>query len=374
MLRVTRCPSTRINPASRRTIAAALRVDSRQFDNHISAEPANGLRDRRRKMQMTDIRFDGRVAAITGAANGLGRAYALELAGRGAKIVVNDLGSMVSGNDADDDVAHSVVAEIAAAGGEAVAHFGDVGSVDDMQGLVDLAISTWGRIDILVANAGAPGGPTSDVLFGSSESWERSLRVNLLGVVNPLRAAWPHFTEQNYGRVVLTSSSSMMGTPGVSPYQAAKAGVVGLTKVIANTYPDVDIKVNALMPTAWTRMTGMIAGGAYRDWLEDYFQPELVASFVSVLCHESLDVKGEAFTVGGGRAARVLFQLTDGWWEKSPTAESFAEHFDVVMSGNNPIFATSGQGDLSRYVDWLGDPGVFPEERVERARAGRARG
>ncbi|MDR6989184.1 NAD(P)-dependent dehydrogenase (short-subunit alcohol dehydrogenase family) [Paenarthrobacter nitroguajacolicus] len=319
---------------------------------------------------MTDITFDGRVAAITGAGNGLGRAYALELARRGAKVVVNDLGSSPSGEGSDDRVAHSVVDEIIANGGEAVAHFGDVASADDMQAMIDLAIQTWGRIDILVSNAGAPGGGDGKT-FPSPDDWDTSLRVNLQGVVNPLRAAWPHFVAQNYGRVVNTSSSSMFGTPGVGAYQAAKAGVVGLTKVLASTYPDIDIKVNAVMPTAWSRMTERISAGAYRDWLHDKFQAELVAPFVAVLCHESLEVRGEVFTVGGGRAARVLFELTDGWWEEAPTAESFADKFDVVMSGNNPIFATSGQGDLARYVDWLGDPGVFPKEAVERARAGR---
>lgn len=321
---------------------------------------------------MTDIRFDGRVAMVTGAGNGLGRAYAIELAKRGARVVVNDLGPTLSGDESDAATTRAVVDEIVAAGGEAVAHFGDVSSVADMEAMIDLGLSTWGRVDILVANAGLMGSPQQDVLWGPSEAWEKSLRVNLLGVVNPLRAAWPHFEKQNYGRVVLTSSSSMMGTPGIGPYQPSKAGVVGLTKVLANTYRDVDIRVNALMPTAFTRMTGQLAAGPYRDWLEDNFQPELVAAFVSVLCHESLTVGGEAFTVGGGRAARVLFELTDGWWEKTPSAESFAENFDAVMSGNNALFATSGQGDLARYVDWLGDPGIFPADAVERARAGRA--
>lgn len=316
---------------------------------------------------MSSIRFDGRVAAITGAGNGLGRAYALELARRGAKVIVNDLGSTISGDGRDEVVARGVVDEITAAGGEALAHFGDVGSADDMQAMIDLAIGSWGRIDVLVSNAGIMDG----TVFSPPEKWDKSLRVNLHGVVNPLRAAWPHFVEQNYGRVVNTSSSSMMGTPHSVPYAAAKAGVVGLTKVLASSYPDVNVKFNALMPTAWSRMTGQNPEGTYRDWLHEHFSPERVSSFVALLCHESLKVSGEVFAVGGGRAARVLFELTDGWWEKDPTAESFSENFDVVMSGNNPMFASSGQGDLARYADWLGDPGGFPDEMIERARAGR---
>ena len=116
---------------------------------------------------MSAIRFDGRVAAITGAGNGLGRAYALELAGRGAKVIVNDLGSTISGNGRDDDVAREVVDEIKASGGEALAHFGDVGSADDMQSMIDLAIESWGRIDILVSNAGIMDG----TVFSSPEMW-----------------------------------------------------------------------------------------------------------------------------------------------------------------------------------------------------------
>ncbi|MDR6989202.1 NAD(P)-dependent dehydrogenase (short-subunit alcohol dehydrogenase family) [Paenarthrobacter nitroguajacolicus] len=316
---------------------------------------------------MTTLRFDGRVAVITGAGNGLGRGYALELASRGAKVVVNDLGSAISGDGRDEEVACGVVNEIVAAGGEALAHFGDVGSAEDMEAMIELAVSTWGRVDILVTNAGIMGGS----VFSPPEMWDKSLRVNLHGVVNPLRAAWPHFTAQNYGRVVNTSSSSMMGTPHSVPYAAAKAGVVGLTKVLANSYGEYDIKFNALMPTAWSRMTGRNPEGIYRDWLHKHFPVERVSPFVALLCHESFELSGEVFTVGGGRAARVLFELTDGWWEENPTAESFAEHLDVIMSGNNPIFATSGQGDLARYADWLNDPAEFSKEAIELARAGR---
>lgn len=316
---------------------------------------------------MNTLRFDGRVAAVTGAGNGLGRAYAIELALRGAKVIVNDLGSAITGDGADEGVARGVVDEIVCAGGEAVPHFGDVSSAGDMQAMIDLAIGTWGRIDILVTNAGSMSGN----VFSEPEVWDRSLRVNLHGVVNPLRAAWPHFVAQNYGRIVNTSSSSMMGSPHSLPYAASKAAVVGLTKVLANSYPDMNVRFNALMPTAWSRMTGQNPDGIYRDWLEMHFPPEKVASFVAVLCHESLELSGEVFSVGGGRASRVLFELTDGWWDAEPTAESFAAHLDEVMSGSNPLFASSGVADLARYVDWFGDPADFPEELIQRARAGR---
>lgn len=317
---------------------------------------------------MTTLRFDGRVAAVTGAGNGLGRAHALELARRGAKVIVNDLGVAPSGEGRDETIAQSVVDEILASGGEAVSHFGDVGSAEDMEAMVGLAIGQWGRIDILVSNAGLPMGDA----MAPNERWEKSFRVNLLGVVNPLRAAWPHFLQQDYGRVVNTASSSMLGTPHSGPYAALKAGVVGLTKVLNSTYPDVNVKFNTLMPIAWSRMIAQIPDETHRNWMEKHFQPEQVSAFVAVLAHESLEVSGEAFTVGGGRAARVLFETTDGWWEKKPTAESFAANFDAVMAGKNAMFASSGQGDLARYPDWLGDTGIFTEEQIERVRLGRS--
>lgn len=316
---------------------------------------------------MSALRFDGRVAAVTGAGNGLGRAHALELAGRGAKVIVNDLGSTPFGEGNDADVAQAVVDEIVSAGGEALAHFGDVGSADDMQAMIDLAIESWGRIDILVNNAGIVGADT----FAPTEAWDKNLHVNLLGVVNPLRAAFPHFRKQDFGRVINTASSSMLGTPQAGAYGAAKGGVVGFTKILASTYPDMNIKVNALMPIAWSRLVSQIPAGTHRDWMHKHFPPELVSPFVAVLAHESLEVSGEVFTVGGGRAARVLFETTDGWWESDPTAETFAQNFDEVMAGRNAMFARSGSVDLARYADWFGDPGAFTDEAVERARAGR---
>lgn len=306
-------------------------------------------------MSIDNIRLDGRVAAVTGAGNGLGRAYALELASRGAHVVVNDLGGNMDGQGSDATIADSVVAEILAAGGEAVAHHGDVAQRDHMEDMVDQARRNWGRIDILVSNAGIGGGG----LFISPEEWDRVLGVNLHGLINPLTAAWPHFEAQNYGRVVNTVSSSFFGTPGSGAYATSKGGGIGLTKVLASTYPDTNIKVNALMPIAWTRMNERAPNPVYKSWLQEHFQPEKVAAFIPVLCSEGLEVSGEVFTVGGGRAARVLFETTTGWFEKEPTAESFAANFDSVMAGDGAAFARSGQGDLARYAELLGDRGPF---------------
>lgn len=303
----------------------------------------------------SSIRLDGKIAAVTGAGNGLGRAYALELASRGAHVVVSDLGGDTAGVGRDESVARAVVAEITAAGGTAAAHVGDVSSPEDMQAMVDLAITEWGRLDILVNNAGGAGGD----MLGPVKSWDRAIGVNLYGVVNTLRAAWPHFEKQRYGRVVNTSSSSMLGTPQAGTYASAKAGVVGLTKVLASTYPDSNIKVNVIMPIAGTRLFARMGDTPFANWVLGNFKPEQVAAFIPVLCRDELSISGEVFTVGGGRAARVLFETTDGWWEQSPTAESFLSHFDDVMAGRGARFASSGAADLVRYATLFDDPGPF---------------
>lgn len=299
------------------------------------------------------LRFDGRVAVITGAASGLGRAYAVELAARGAIVVVNDLPAPARGPGTDRFA--GVVSQITDLGGVVHAIPGDVSSQRDMEYLVESAVAEFGRIDILVNNAGAPGRDA----FTSRKEWDRLLAVNLHGTVNTLRAAWPHFEAQDFGRVVNTTSSSVLGTPNSGAYAAAKGGVLALTKVLASTYPDRNIKVNAIMPIAGTEMTDRVRDDVYRVWLREHFDPEKVAAFIPLLCRDDLDFSGETFTVGGGRAARVLFETTAGWFTPEPTAESFLANLGDVMAGRDARFATSGQGDLIRYVDLLGDRGPF---------------
>ena len=302
-----------------------------------------------------ELRFDGRVAIVTGAGNGLGRAHALLLAARGAKVVVNDVGGPRDGSGRDATVAQAVVDEIGAAGGEAVANTTSVASEGGGREIVAQALDTWGRLDIVVNNAGITGRGA----FADTATWERVLGTHLLGTVNVLRAAWPHFVAQDYGRVVNTASSSFLGTPGSGDYAAAKGGVIGLSRVLATDNRERDIRVNVLMPVAYTRMTAAVPDPVYAAWLERWFPPEKVAAFVAVLCHESVPCSGETFLAGGGRAARVLFETTRGHVEPEPTPESFLAHFDAVMAGQEPATPTSGQGDLVRYATLLGDPGPF---------------
>jgi len=302
-----------------------------------------------------ELRLDGRVAIVTGAAQGLGRAHALALAARGARVVVNDLGGGRTGEGSDAAAAQAVVDEIVAAGGEAVADHRSVATPDAAAAIVTHALDTWDRLDIVVNNAGV----TGQGAFAAPEVWERVVATHLFGTVNVLRAAWPHFTAQGYGRVVNTASSSFLGTPQSGDYASAKGGIIGLSRVLATDHRDTDIRVNVLMPVAYTRMTAAIPDDTYRGWLERHFPPEKVAAFVVYLCHDSLDVSGETFIAGGGRAARVLFETTHGWFEPQPTPESFRDHFDAVMAGEDARIATSGQGDLIRYAELLGDPGPF---------------
>ncbi|MCB1366976.1 MAG: SDR family NAD(P)-dependent oxidoreductase [Rhodobacteraceae bacterium] len=200
------------------------------------------------------IRFDERVAIVTGAGAGLGRAHALGLAARGAKVVVNDPGVATDGTGASGSVAEKVVAEIRAAGGQAMAHSANVTDMAAVQDMVDQAIGEWGRVDILVNNAGI----LRDKSFSKMtlEDFRAVLDVHLMGSVHTTKALWEHFREREYGRIVFTTSSSgMFGNFGQANYGAAKTGMLGLMNVLHHEGAKYNIRVNMLSPTAATRMT-----------------------------------------------------------------------------------------------------------------------
>ena len=181
---------------------------------------------------MGSLRFDGQVAVLTGAGNGLGRCYALYLAAHGAAVVVNDLGRDRRGEGPTESVAQSVANEIVSAGGRAIANSMSVTSPDSGAAIVADAIDTWGRLDIVVNNAGVtPNGET--ISQASRAEWDRVVDVHLHGSVNVLRAAWPHMASAGYGRIVNISSSSALGMPFVLTYGTAKAALVGLTRILA---------------------------------------------------------------------------------------------------------------------------------------------
>jgi len=270
-------------------------------------------------------RFEGRVAIVTGAGRGIGRAYAHLLAERGAHVVVNDLGGSIDGVGADAGPAATVVAEITAAGGVAVADTNDVSTVAGGQALVDGATARFGRIDALVNNAGIvrwAGLPEAD-----AENLEQHLAVHVGGSFNTARAAWPHMVEQHYGRIVMTTSAGMFGLPNNLGYATAKGAVVGLTRSLTTAGAEHDIKVNLVAPAAVTRMAGRTT-----EEMTAQMAPELVAPMVAFLAHEDCPVSGEIYAAGAGRFARIFVAQADGYVHSgpAPTIEDVAAHWAAI--------------------------------------------
>jgi NAD(P)-dependent dehydrogenase (short-subunit alcohol dehydrogenase family) len=262
------------------------------------------------------IRLDGRVAIVTGAGTGLGRAHALLLATRGAKVVVNDLGAMVDGHRADSAAALAVVAEIIAAGGQAIAHGANVADHAEVSAMVALTMSTWGRIDILVNNAGI----LRDKSFTKMtlDDYHAVMKVHVDGSFHCTKAVWDIMREQKYGRIVMTTSSSgMYGNFGQSNYGAAKMAVLGLMNTLVIEGEKHGIRVNALAPTAATQMTeGLIDSRALA-----LMTPESVSAGLLVLCAEDAPNRLILCCGAGGYASTHIYE-TDGIYlapsEQSP--------------------------------------------------------
>jgi NAD(P)-dependent dehydrogenase (short-subunit alcohol dehydrogenase family) len=277
--------------------------------------------------------FEGRVAIVTGAGRGIGRAYALLLADRGASVVVNDLGGSMDGLGADAGVAHRVAAEIVAAGGAAIANGDDVAEAGGAQAMVDAAIGQFGRLDILVNNAGIirwAGFPRAD-----EENLASHLAVHVAGSFNTTRAAWPHMVEQAYGRIVMTTSSGVFGLPENLSYATAKGAVIGLTRSLSTAGAAHGIRINLIAPAAVTRMAGQAAGkvdptGGGAGSTET--SPDLVAPMVAFLAHETCPVSGEIYSAGFGRFARIFIASTEGYVHgtSQPTIEDVAANWATI--------------------------------------------
>lgn len=275
---------------------------------------------------MSEIRFDGRVAIVTGAGAGLGRSHAIGLAARGAKVVVNDLGASRDGSGGSSDAAAAVVAEIEAAGGEAMAHGANVADPEAIEDMVGRCMDRWGRVDILVNNAGI----LRDKSFAKMtlEDFRTVLDVHLMGTVTCTKAVWEVMRSQQYGRVVLTSSSSgLYGNFGQSNYGAAKAAMMGLMNVLHLEGAKYDIRVNTLAPTAATRMTEELMP----EEMLAVLRPETITPGVLFL------VSGDApsrciLAAGAGCFARTMVYETDGVYlggdELSP--EGVAGAFEAI--------------------------------------------
>ncbi len=294
---------------------------------------------------MADIRFDGKVAIVTGAGGGLGRQHALELARRGARVVVNDLGAALDGSGGSSAAADQVVAEIKAAGGEAIA---DGGSVSDDAGAANLvrrAVDSFGRLDILIANAGI----LRDKSFGKMAlaDFEAVLQVHLMGTVKPLLAAWPIMREQKYGRVVVTTSSTgLYGNFGQANYGAAKLSLVGLMNTLRIEGERDNIRVNAISPVAATRMTENVLPPPIAERLK----PEYVTPGVVYLASEEAP-NGVILTAAAGAFALAKIYETEGvYLGDQLSAEAVRDNWAKITDPAGEQSYTGGQEQTQKFL------------------------
>jgi NAD(P)-dependent dehydrogenase (short-subunit alcohol dehydrogenase family) len=288
---------------------------------------------------MTDIRFDDRVAIVTGAGGGLGREHALLLASRGARVVVNDLGGATDGTGASAGPAERTVKEIADLGGEAVADTSTVATVEGGE--------AFGRVDVVISNAGI----LRDKAFHNMtpELLDPVLDVHLKGAFHVIRPAWVKMREAGYGRVLVTASNAgILGNFGQTNYGAAKMGLVGLARVLAHEGARYDIKANVLAPIARTRMTEELLGP-----LAPKLDPGLVAPVAAWLVHEDCPVTGEIYSAGGGRVARFFVGLTEGYANPALTLEDVRDHFGQIRDETGYSVPAGVADEISSLVERL---------------------
>jgi NAD(P)-dependent dehydrogenase (short-subunit alcohol dehydrogenase family) len=277
------------------------------------------------------LRFDDRVAVVTGAGRGLGREYALLLASRGAKVVVNDPGGAVSGDGGDTGPAEQVVDEIRAAGGEAAACTESVATAEGGRAIIAAALERYGRLDILIHNAGnVRRAPLSEMSY---DDFDAVLDVHLRGAFHVVRPAFPVMCAAGYGRVVLTSSiGGLYGNHDVANYAAAKAGIIGLSNVVALEGAAHGVTCNVIVPGAVTRMAEGLDTSAYPP-----MGPELVAPVVGWLAHENCSITGEALAAIAGRVARVVVAEAPGVYQPAWSIEAVGERIDEIRDVSAPI-------------------------------------
>jgi NAD(P)-dependent dehydrogenase (short-subunit alcohol dehydrogenase family) len=295
---------------------------------------------------MPDLRFDGRVAVVTGGGRGLGRSYALLLAAQGAKVVVNDPGGSLTGDGADAAPAEGVAHEITSAGGQAVASTESVAIREGGQAIIDTALDRYGRIDVLVHNAGIV--RRSSLKELTYADFEAVLDVHLRGAFHVVRPAFPLMCDEGYGRIVLTSSiGGLYGNREVANYAVAKAGLIGLSNVAAIEGAAAGVKSNVIVPAAVTRMAEGIDTSAYPP-----MGPELVAPVVGWLAHESCSITGEILIALAGRVARAVVAETPGVYRPSWSMADVAEHIAAIRDASDPVVfpvVPDGHGDHVRY-------------------------
>jgi NAD(P)-dependent dehydrogenase (short-subunit alcohol dehydrogenase family) len=287
--------------------------------------------------------FSDKVVIVTGAGGGLGRCHALDFARRGAKVVVNDLGGSVDGSGGSSEAAEAVVAEIKAAGGEAISNGSSVTDDAGVDNMVKQAMDAYGRIDVLVNNAGV----LRDKSFAKMEIGDFTfvVDVHLFGTMKPTKAVWPIMKEQGYGRIMVTSSSSgLYGNFGQANYGAAKLGVVGFINTLKLEGQKDNIHVNALAPVAWTRMTANLMPAE----MEDALKPDLVTPAVVFMCSENAPT-GKIICAGAGAFAAAQIVETRGMYLGSePTAEQVADNWEQISKLDDEAEALFQGGDQTR--------------------------
>jgi len=286
---------------------------------------------------MDPFHFNGKVAIITGAGRGLGRECARLLAARGAQVIVNDLGVGVNGDKTDEDPARLVAAQINASGGTAIANRGCV--VNDSKLIIEEALDTFGRLDTLINNAGFGKFEGNNAFASMSmNQWDRMLETHLGGTVKMSHAAWPYLIKSGSGCIINMSSSAAFGAPSMPHYSTAKSAMIGLTRSLAAEGKQFGLRINAIMPTAFTRGTAQIPHAVLRDYFAVHFTSDHVASFLLWLAHESTQVSGECFSVGGGVACRVVLARGQSIKVSDKSPEAWAgESMHMINSGDMSI-------------------------------------
>ncbi len=292
------------------------------------------------------VSFEGRVAIVTGAGNGLGRSHALELARRGAKVVVNDLGGARDGSGASSAAAQEVVGLIEEMGGEALAHGANVANFEEVQDMVAQTMEKWGRVDILINNAGI----LRDKSFAKMElaDFKLVMDVHVMGSVNCTKAVWEIMREQNYGRIVMTTSSSgMYGNFGQTNYGAAKMAVLGFMNTLVLEGAKNDIRINALAPTAGTRMTEDLMPPEILNMLK----PEAVTAGALTLCHDDAPNRFILCAGAGGYASTRLFE-TEGAFipESEQSPEAVLAKWDSVTDTSKQSELESGAKQSEKFL------------------------
>jgi NAD(P)-dependent dehydrogenase (short-subunit alcohol dehydrogenase family) len=284
-----------------------------------------------REDELAEVRFNGRAILVTGGGRGIGRCHCLLLASRGAQVVVADNGSAMDGEGTSAGPAETVAAEIEAAGGRAVACMADLSTEAGANEAVARTVEAFGRIDGVLHNASTvPELRTTDLL--NSHDLEVVMRINTFAGLWLSRAAWPHMQRQKFGRILFTTSVGIYGQEGTAPYSAAKAAALGIMRALAVEGARDGIHVNAIAPSARTRMTEKFLASAYAKWLFDTMPPEKISVAAAFLMSEACDLNGEVVALGGGRLARLTFAETEGVIRSGSSIEEVRDAMPEVMA------------------------------------------